>query len=51
MEPNIQDSQSSQAIFQEMIKKAYERGVTEEKLTVKTLLDEIMGDLRDLMSK
>lgn len=51
MEQNMQESQSSQVIFQEMIMRAYERGVTEEGITVRTLIEELMGDLRSLLSK
>jgi hypothetical protein len=51
MEQNVHDSQSSQVIFQEVIKRAYERGLTEQEITVGKLLDDIMRDLKFLVSK
>ncbi len=51
MEHNIQETQWNQVIFQELMKRAYERGVTEEGITVGKLLEEIMLDLQNLISK
>lgn len=42
---------ASQETFQEIIKKAYERGMTDSHVTVGKLLDELIGDLKDLLTK
>ncbi len=37
--------------FQKIIKKAYERGTTENEITVDKLLEDIMNDLKNIISK
>jgi hypothetical protein len=40
-----------QESFQEIIKKAYDRGTTETQITVGKLLDDLIGDLKELITK
>lgn len=51
MKQNNSEAVVSQETFQEIIKKAYERGTTDSHMTVGKLLDDLIGDLKDLMSK
>lgn len=51
MSQNYQENYHDQAYFQEIIKRAYERGTNEKEMTVGNLLEAIMKDLRPLISK
>ncbi|NMD70156.1 hypothetical protein HHO41_07620 [Bacillus sp. DNRA2] len=51
MNQNYHESQTNQAHFQELIRRAYELGTTDKEITVGNLLEEIMRDLRTLVSK
>lgn len=37
--------------FQRIIQKAYERGTTDNEITVGKLLEDIIGDLKNIISK
>ncbi|MEW8985468.1 MAG: hypothetical protein AB2401_00335 [Bacillus sp. (in: firmicutes)] len=51
MSQNYQENQHNQDYFQEVIKRAYDLGTKEKEITVGNLLEEIMRDLRPLISK
>lgn len=51
MKQRNSDTAVSQESFQEIMKKAYERGTTDSHITVGKLLDDIIGDLKDLLTK
>ena len=41
----------SQETFQEIMKKAYDRGTNESQITVGKLLEDLVGDLKELLAK
>lgn len=51
MKRNGLDGEGSQVTFQELIKKAYERGTYDTEVTVGKLLDDIIFDLKNIMAK
>jgi hypothetical protein len=51
MKNNNSEAVICQETFQEIIKKAYERGTTESHITVGKLLDDLVGDLKSLITK
>jgi hypothetical protein len=51
MNNNNSEAVICQETFQEIIKKAYERGTSESQITVGKLIDELIGDLKELITK
>ncbi|MGJ7920794.1 hypothetical protein [Neobacillus sp. LXY-4] len=51
MEQNIQEGSMNQITFQDLIMRAYERGESDREITVGKLLEDIIGDLKNIISK
>ncbi|MEH7180563.1 hypothetical protein [Neobacillus vireti] len=49
MTPNVKSESSKQADFSRLLKKAYEKGLNENELTLEKIIEDLKADLKNMM--